>query len=195
MPPNQNPKQIAPSAQIPRPSTPCIPCTLWSKLRRTEQGADGVNDKTLPTSWASVEIEEVLLPYPNGKKIRQGWSPQCENHPADSHDDWAVPNTSAIQDGTFATGDRAFAGRAVRGDRAERAGDRRGVAAERGPAAGDPPKSLHRPPRPPEPCRRTRVHPPRPASGGANHGRQGRWPTPGAISGLVKHTFIHLMPP
>ena len=57
--------------------------------------------ETLPATWASVEIEDVLLPYPNGKKIRQGWSPQCEDHPAESHDDWAVLRTSAIQDGAF----------------------------------------------------------------------------------------------
>ena len=60
-----------------------------------------MSNETLPASWTPVEIEDVLLPYPNGKKIRQGWSPQCENHPAESHDDWAVLRTSAIQDGTF----------------------------------------------------------------------------------------------
>lgn len=57
--------------------------------------------ETIPNGWATVEIEECLLPYPNGKKIRQGWSPQCENHPAQSHDEWAVLKTSAIQDGSF----------------------------------------------------------------------------------------------
>ena len=60
-----------------------------------------MSDQTIPASWTPVEIEDVLFPYPNGKKIRQGWSPQCENHPAESHDDWAVLRTSAIQDGSF----------------------------------------------------------------------------------------------
>ena len=60
-----------------------------------------MSDNKIPASWTPVEIEDVLFPYPNGKKIRQGWSPQCENHPAESHDDWAVLRTSAIQDGSF----------------------------------------------------------------------------------------------
>ena len=93
-----------------------------------------------------------------------------------------------------ATGDRAVAGRAVRGDRAERAGDRRGVAAERGHAAGDPETRLHRPPRPPGPRRRTRVHSPHPPPRGANHRRQERWPRTRAISGLVNPRSVHLLP-
>jgi len=60
-----------------------------------------VSNETLPPGWAMIEIEDSLLPYPNGKKIRQGWSPQCEDHPAQSHDEWAVLRTSAIQDGSF----------------------------------------------------------------------------------------------
>lgn len=55
----------------------------------------------IPQTWSSVEIEDCLTPYPNGKKIRQGWSPQCEDHPAQTNDDWAVLRTSAIQDGRF----------------------------------------------------------------------------------------------
>src|SRR5690606_3452702 len=51
--------------------------------------------------WASVPIEDCLLAYPNGKKIRQGWSPQCEKHPVQTLDDWGVLKTSAIQDGSF----------------------------------------------------------------------------------------------
>jgi type I restriction enzyme S subunit len=60
-----------------------------------------MSDEPLPPGWVIVEIEDCLLPYPNGKRIRQGWSPQCEAHPAESHDDWAVLKTSAIQDGKF----------------------------------------------------------------------------------------------
>jgi type I restriction enzyme S subunit len=60
-----------------------------------------VSDESLPPGWAQIEIEDSLLPYPNGKRIRQGWSPQCEDHPAKSHDEWAVLRTSAIQDGSF----------------------------------------------------------------------------------------------
>ncbi len=60
-----------------------------------------MSDEVLPPGWAQIEIEDCLLPYPNGKRIRQGWSPQCEDHPAQSHDEWAVLRTSAIQDGSF----------------------------------------------------------------------------------------------
>lgn len=60
-----------------------------------------MSDEAIPPSWALIEIEDSLLPYPNGKRIRQGWSPQCEDHPAQTHDEWAVLRTSAIQDGTF----------------------------------------------------------------------------------------------
>lgn len=55
----------------------------------------------IPESWIAIPIEDCLLAYPNGKKIRQGWSPQCENFPARSLDNWGVLRTSAIQDGYF----------------------------------------------------------------------------------------------
>ena len=55
----------------------------------------------LPVGWTNVVIEDCLLAYDNGRKIRQGWSPQCEGHPAESHEDWGVLKTSAIQDGFF----------------------------------------------------------------------------------------------
>lgn len=60
-----------------------------------------MSEESIPDSWANVPIEDCLLPYPNGKKIRQGWSPQCENFPAKTHDDWGVLRTSAIQDGYY----------------------------------------------------------------------------------------------
>ena len=55
----------------------------------------------LPSTWDLIEIEESLLPYDNGKKIRQGWSPQCERFPAKTDGHWGVLKTSAIQDGAF----------------------------------------------------------------------------------------------
>ncbi len=60
-----------------------------------------MSELSYPDFWASIPIEDCLRAYPNGKKIRQGWSPQCENHPAETLDDWGVLKTSAIQDGTF----------------------------------------------------------------------------------------------
>ncbi len=54
-----------------------------------------------PKSWTQIPIEDCLLAYGNGRKIRQGWSPQCENHPAETMDDWGVLKTSAIQDGEY----------------------------------------------------------------------------------------------
>ncbi len=57
--------------------------------------------ETLPHLWTQVPIEDCLLAYPNGRRIRQGWSPQCENHPAETLDDWGVLKTSAIQDGEY----------------------------------------------------------------------------------------------
>lgn len=55
-----------------------------------------MSDEMLPESWTPVENEDVHLPYPNGKKIRQGWSPQGENYPAESHVDWAVGSPSRL---------------------------------------------------------------------------------------------------
>ncbi len=60
-----------------------------------------MSESHLPNNWSSIGIEDCLLAYPNGKKIRQGWSPQCEKYPAESLDDWGVLKTSAIQDGYF----------------------------------------------------------------------------------------------
>ena len=60
-----------------------------------------MSSEITPHGWAIAPIESCLLPYPNGKRIRQGWSPQCKNHPAQSQDEWAVLKTSAIQDGYF----------------------------------------------------------------------------------------------
>ena len=57
--------------------------------------------KQMPGGWTNAVIEDCLLAYENGRKIRQGWSPQCEGHPAESRDDWGVLKTSAIQDGLY----------------------------------------------------------------------------------------------
>lgn len=54
----------------------------------------------LPESWAEVEIVEVLAPHDNGRPFQQGWSPQCENHPAEPGA-WGVLKTTAIQHGEF----------------------------------------------------------------------------------------------
>lgn len=54
----------------------------------------------VPSSWAFVPIIDVLQPNQNGKPFQQGWSPQCENHPA-SDQTWGVLKTTAIQAGEF----------------------------------------------------------------------------------------------
>ncbi|MGP9805928.1 restriction endonuclease subunit S [Paracoccus sp. NSM] len=56
--------------------------------------------KELPESWTDVEIIEVLAPHENGRPFQQGWSPQCENHPA-KPEQWGVLKTTAIQHGEF----------------------------------------------------------------------------------------------
>lgn len=60
-----------------------------------------MSEEAFPESWTQIPIEDCLLAYDNGRKIRQGWSPQCENHPAETMDDWGVLKTSAIQDGEY----------------------------------------------------------------------------------------------
>jgi type I restriction enzyme S subunit len=60
-----------------------------------------MSEEAFPESWTQIPIEDCLLAYENGRKIRQGWSPQCENHPAETMDDWGVLKTSAIQDGEY----------------------------------------------------------------------------------------------
>jgi type I restriction enzyme S subunit len=54
----------------------------------------------IPKSWSVVPIVDVLAPNQNGKPFQQGWSPQCESHPAPD-DDWGVLKTTAIQPGLF----------------------------------------------------------------------------------------------
>jgi type I restriction enzyme S subunit len=60
-----------------------------------------VSEMSAPNSWVLVPIEDCLVAYPNGKKIRQGWSPQCESYPAQTLDHWGVLKTTAIQEGSF----------------------------------------------------------------------------------------------
>lgn len=55
---------------------------------------------SIPESWAVVPIVDLLELNQNGKPFQQGWSPQCENHPA-SGEDWGVLKTTAIQPGQF----------------------------------------------------------------------------------------------
>lgn len=47
-----------------------------------------------------VGLGEVLRPLENGRKIQQGWSPQCEKVPA-GDGRWGVLKTTSIQAGTF----------------------------------------------------------------------------------------------
>lgn len=54
----------------------------------------------VPNSWAIVPIVDVLAVNQNGKPFQQGWSPQCESHPA-SEEKWGVLKTTAIQSGAF----------------------------------------------------------------------------------------------
>ncbi len=55
----------------------------------------------LPENWVLTGINDLLLPFANGQTLRQGWSPQCENFPSQSQNDWGVLKTTAIQDGEF----------------------------------------------------------------------------------------------
>ena len=57
-------------------------------------------ENKLPKSWSWQPIIELLTNNSNGKPFQQGWSPQCENHPADENT-WGVLKTTAIQDGQF----------------------------------------------------------------------------------------------
>ncbi len=55
----------------------------------------------LPSGWSFAEIEEVILEQRDGKRIHQGWSPQCEKEPCTSPDEWGVLKTTSIQAGEF----------------------------------------------------------------------------------------------
>ena len=47
-----------------------------------------------------VSIDKLLIKYPNGNSIRQGWSPQCESYPS-TVGKWGVLKTTAIQSDGF----------------------------------------------------------------------------------------------
>lgn len=51
--------------------------------------------------WVEVDIETVFATLENGKKINQGWSPQCKKYPSPSEDIWGVLKTTAIQKNKF----------------------------------------------------------------------------------------------
>ena len=57
--------------------------------------------KILPDGWGFAEIDEVISEQNGGKRIHQGWSPQCEKEPCDSPEQWGVLKTTAIQAGEF----------------------------------------------------------------------------------------------
>ena len=54
-----------------------------------------------PDSWSETQILTLLQTLDDGRLIHQGWSPQCEGHPAMSEDEWGGLKTTAIQDGTY----------------------------------------------------------------------------------------------
>lgn len=54
----------------------------------------------IPPGWTAVPIEDVLATLPSGRKIDQGWSPQCDKESAAS-DEWGVLKTTAVQPGAF----------------------------------------------------------------------------------------------
>lgn len=55
---------------------------------------------TAPRSFAWSTLEHVLEVLPVGRKLQQGWSPQCEGRPASGRE-WGVLKTTAIQAGAF----------------------------------------------------------------------------------------------
>lgn len=79
----------APDA-VPRLRAFCLRLALQGKLT-------GDGDET----WAEAQILDCLEPLDDGKKLHQGWSPQCEASPSPSEDVWGVLRTTAIQDGYF----------------------------------------------------------------------------------------------
>lgn len=55
----------------------------------------------IPESTKRVRIEDVLVPLEDGRKIHQGWSPQCEKGPSSSDQAWGVLKTTSIQANEF----------------------------------------------------------------------------------------------
>lgn len=51
--------------------------------------------------WKTVPVEGCLEVLPDGHRIHQGWSPQCEATPSPNAAVWGVLKTTAIQDGFF----------------------------------------------------------------------------------------------
>ena len=48
-----------------------------------------------------MSIEEMLELLPSGRKLDQGWSPQCLRQPVENAEDWGVLITTAVQHGRF----------------------------------------------------------------------------------------------
>jgi type I restriction enzyme S subunit len=46
-------------------------------------------------------IEEMLEVLPSGRKLDQGWSPQCLRQSVENNEDWGVLITTAVQHGSF----------------------------------------------------------------------------------------------
>ncbi len=58
-------------------------------------------DHSLPSSWALVPLQELLMPLEDGRLLHHGWSPQCEKGPSTTTSEWGVLKTTAVQDGKF----------------------------------------------------------------------------------------------
>src|SRR5205823_6726947 len=54
----------------------------------------------ISSSFEAVSIETCLGELEDGRRIHQGWSPQCEKPPA-GEDEWGVLKTTSIQAGRF----------------------------------------------------------------------------------------------
>ncbi|NJB69724.1 type I restriction enzyme S subunit [Saonia flava] len=51
--------------------------------------------------WVQTDIENIFKKLENGKRINQGWSPQCKKSPSPSDNIWGVLKTTAIQKNLF----------------------------------------------------------------------------------------------
>jgi type I restriction enzyme S subunit len=51
--------------------------------------------------YGDSSIEEMLEILPSGRKLDQGWSPQCLRQSVESNEDWGVLITTAVQHGSF----------------------------------------------------------------------------------------------
>jgi type I restriction enzyme S subunit len=55
----------------------------------------------LPIGWSVAEIADLFATLEDGRTLHQGWSPQCELVPSQTHSEWGVLKTTAIQPARF----------------------------------------------------------------------------------------------